>query len=172
MLPGSRVPRRREPITKSASPRATGPTTSGRNDGTSLPSPSMKQTISGVRADRGDTGRACAAVAALRLADDARARGLRARRGRIGRAVVDHDHLVDACGEQLGDDAGDRLFFVETGNDDRDDGLRAGKLHQACAPAGCAARLRNAKVATSAIRNGTVASVFQARSFAGSTIGR
>ena len=46
MLPGSRVPVRRDPITKSASPRATGPTTAGKNDGTSLPSPSRKQTMS------------------------------------------------------------------------------------------------------------------------------
>ena len=45
-LPASRMPPSREPITKSAVPAATGPTTAGRNDGTSLPSPSRKQTIS------------------------------------------------------------------------------------------------------------------------------
>ena len=46
MLPRSRVPRAREPITKSARPSASGATRSGIASGQSLPSPSRNTTIS------------------------------------------------------------------------------------------------------------------------------
>src|SRR5712691_7923479 len=42
MLPGSRSPRTREPMTKSCSPEATGPTMGASSAGSSLPSPSIK----------------------------------------------------------------------------------------------------------------------------------
>jgi hypothetical protein len=85
----------------------------------------------GIVAHGRKTSRAGAAIAAARLAEHARTRRARARRGRIARAVVDHDHLVDTLRQHAGDDARDRLFFIQTRNDDADDRLRAGKPHQA-----------------------------------------
>ena len=91
--------------------------------GTSLPSPSRKQTISQRSIDGLDAGGAGAAIAALRLAHDAGAGFGGKFSGAVGRAVVDDDDLVDLLRQHVADDVGDRLFFVEARDDDADEAI-------------------------------------------------
>ena len=93
MLPGSRLPRIREPITKSQSPARIGCSNCPISPGTSLPSPSMKTRMSPCRS--GGPGSARPAIAALRRRNHLGAGRQRLGSRRIGAAVVHHNALAD-----------------------------------------------------------------------------
>ena len=115
MLPGSRRPRMREPITKSQSPATIGCSSCPISEGTSLPSPSMKT--------RYGASSAAAAPAHMPGHIRASARPPLWRRppclggGRICAAVVDHDALADQVPRNFADYSCDILRLVQCGND-------------------------------------------------------
>ena len=88
--------------------------------GTSLPSPSRKQTISACGPIAAKPAAQARPYPAPRFGNDARA-GSRARAAcRIGRSVIHDDHLIDMFRQHLTHRIRDRLFFVQARNDDRD----------------------------------------------------
>jgi hypothetical protein len=124
MLPGSRCPRSREPITKSASPRATGPTTSRNCDGHVAAVAIEEAHDVGVGAHRREPAAQGAAVAALRLAHHARA----AARARAAVASVEplstDDHLVGALRQTSRTTSGMAASSFEAGDDELTMALR------------------------------------------------
>ena len=58
-------------------------------------------------------------AAVLRMDDDFRSRISRGGRGRIGRAVIDHQDMIELL-ERAPDHIGDMFFFEISGNDRRD----------------------------------------------------
>src|SRR5262245_42288114 len=82
----------------------------------------------GIRRERGDAGEASGAVAAPGLAHDAGARLARGRSRRVGRRVVDDDHLVDDVARDASNELTDHGGLVQR-RDDQD------CFHSARAPA-------------------------------------
>ena len=117
MLPGSRFPRVREPITKSCVPLIIGSTRVGIKRGTSLPSPSRNTSTS----HSSETVATPAAQARPypRGAETTLAPALSgAFRGLVGAAIVNHnDFACNFCRDHFAHYLGDGLFFVEGWND-------------------------------------------------------
>ena len=111
MLPASRSPRAREPMTKSNAPARIGSTSAAMLPGSSAPSPSMNTMMSpgGRRLRRGEAG---AAIARAGI-DHVGTGGARARLGLVTAAAVGHDHPAHQVARNGPHHVADRGFLVQ-----------------------------------------------------------
>jgi hypothetical protein len=84
----------------------------------------------GVPANAAQAYRAGAAVATLRLWDDAGASLGGSPSRRIRRPIIDHDDLIDALGQNLAHNASNGLLFVEAWDHNADNWVALGKSHE------------------------------------------